>query len=52
MFEGMYRAEKRQRQNLEKKIIWLADCNNCPRVKRFFCITPCPAVKLVQEAQR
>ena len=44
MTESMWRHEKRQRQNLEKKLAEVSDCSACQPMKRLLCIVACPAV--------
>lgn len=42
--EAMWRAEKAQRQKLERKLADVADCGKCHRIKRALCFVACPAV--------
>lgn len=42
--ENMWRAEKRQRQNLERKLLDVADCGKCHKITKL-CFVACPAVE-------
>jgi len=45
MSESMWRAEKEQRQNLQRKLAEVSDCGECHRIKRALCFVACPAVE-------
>jgi len=45
MTESMWRAEKAQRQKLERKLADVAGCGKCHRIKRVLCFVACPAVE-------